>query len=153
MILPSLSTLLFSLAALSTAVSSVSAVECAEASRFGRLEVVPSTVAPGQAFDVHANLTCAIYFEIIPTYLDYYVEVLTDNNGHEPSIYLGRRDYTYNPLSPVDTFTTSLPYGYYFNGSQYSVVLDMIYPINGTDGSTVNIVGGTQALLNVTLSS
>jgi hypothetical protein len=45
-------------------------------------------------------------FGIVPKYIDYYVEVLSGGNGHNPPILLGRREFhqSFN-TPPTDTFT------------------------------------------------
>ncbi|KAJ6632435.1 hypothetical protein B0H10DRAFT_14395, partial [Mycena sp. CBHHK59/15] len=71
----------------------VNAQQCPEAARFGVLEVTPSTVAPGDSFTVNVNLACSQQLGYLPTYMDYYIEVLANNNGHEAPILLARRTY------------------------------------------------------------
>ncbi|KAJ7773655.1 hypothetical protein DFH07DRAFT_878309 [Mycena maculata] len=125
---------------------------CAEAARFGELEVVPSTVAPGDSFTVHVDLTCAAQLGYLPTYMDYYIEVLTDNNGHEAPILLARRTYLLGGtgLSPADTFSAQLPYWFYFTGAQYSVVFVNSFAMNGTMNNSVITQGSISVPLNVT---
>ncbi|SJL11599.1 uncharacterized protein ARMOST_15005 [Armillaria ostoyae] len=129
---------------------------CAEASRFGNLQVVPSDLQPGTDFTVHVDFECAVeYFGIIPRYTDFYIEVPSGNNGHEPPILLARRDFTLPapPLSPALTFTAQLPhYPVYFEGASYNIALNTIYPVNGTDGSEILVQGGVYAPINVTSS-
>ncbi|PBK68604.1 hypothetical protein ARMSODRAFT_958266 [Armillaria solidipes] len=129
---------------------------CAEASRFGILQVVPTDLQPGTDFTIHVDFECAVeYFGIIPRYTDFYIEVPSGNNGYEPPILLARRDFTLPapPLSPDLTFTAQLPHYVYFEGAPYNIALNTIYPINGTDGSEVLIQGGIlYASINVTSS-
>jgi len=140
--------LLASLAALAFAPAATAA--CAEASRFGELEVVPSTLAQGDWFTVHVDLTCAAVLGYLPTYMDYYIEVLSNNNGHEAPIVLARR--TYNPASvaPADTFTAQLPYWFYFADAQYSVVFVNSFGKNGTMNNTVITQGAISVPINIT---
>ncbi|KAJ7485072.1 hypothetical protein B0H11DRAFT_1861878 [Mycena galericulata] len=125
---------------------------CSEAARFGVLEVVPSTLAPGDWFTVHVDLTCASQLGYLPTYMDYYIEVLSDNNGHEAPILLARRTYNLGGtgLSPADTFTAQLPYWYYFAGAQYSVVFVNSFGKSGPTNDTVITTGSMSVPLNVT---
>ncbi len=100
---------------------------CSEAARFGVLQVVPSDLQTGsvsrfmrymtgwlimpQDFTVHVDFECAVeYFGIIPRYTDFWIEVPSGNNGHEPAILLARRDFTVPepPLSPALTFTAQV---------------------------------------------
>ncbi|KAF8202714.1 hypothetical protein K438DRAFT_1758031 [Mycena galopus ATCC 62051] len=145
--------LLASLAAFALA-PVVTAQQCPEASRFGVLEVVPSTLAPGDGFTVHIDLTCAKTLGYLPTYLDYYIEVLSDNNGHEAPILLFRRTYDLPPnLPPSDTFTAELPAWYYFADAQYSVVAVNSYASLGPLNNSVITQGETSFPINITLSS
>jgi hypothetical protein len=70
-------------------------------------EFLHADIDAAQSFTVTANLTCAIAKGNTPTYLEYYIEVLTNNNGHEAPILLARRTYNAT-LPPVDTFTTTV---------------------------------------------
>ncbi|KAJ7256083.1 hypothetical protein C8J57DRAFT_1075208 [Mycena rebaudengoi] len=126
-----------------------SAQSCPEALRFGNFQVSPSTLAPGDSFTVTANLTCAIAKGNTPTYLDYYIEVLTNNNGHEAPILLARRTYNAT-LPPVDTFTTTLPSWFYFADAQYSVVMDNLFSRPGPTGEAVITVGGVSEGITIT---
>ncbi|KAK0191958.1 hypothetical protein F5146DRAFT_954224 [Armillaria mellea] len=129
-------------------------LNCAEASRFGDVQVVPTNLQPGSDFTVHVDFQCAVeWFGIIPSYTDFYIEVPEPyNNGHEPAILLARRDFTLPapPLSPALTFTAQLPHSYYTAGAPYTIFLSITYPINGTDGSEVLIQGGVYTDINVT---
>ncbi|KAJ7028597.1 ricin B lectin domain-containing protein [Mycena alexandri] len=142
-----------SLTVLVALASLVSTQRCNEAQRFGSLQV-PLTLSLGQPFTVTVNFTCAIEgFGIVPTYLDYYIEVLIGNNGHEPPIYIARRTYNQSASPPVDTFTATLPYWawFAFPGAQYQFVLDTSYMIPGTNGPPVLVVEGTaSAPINIT---
>ncbi|KAK0492592.1 hypothetical protein EDD18DRAFT_463064 [Armillaria luteobubalina] len=146
-------------------------LSCAEASRFGNVQVVPTNLQPGTDFTINVNLECAVeYFGIIPRYTDFYIEVPEPyNNGHEPAILLARRDYTLpaQPLSPNFNFTAQvremicilgqfihfliqLPHYPYTAGASYTIFLSTTYPINGTDGSEVLIQGGVYTVVNIT---
>ncbi|KAJ7213793.1 hypothetical protein C8J57DRAFT_1538694 [Mycena rebaudengoi] len=82
-----------------------SEVSVLEVSKFLRPPWPPATCS----FTVAANLTCAIAKGTPPpppTYLDYYIEVLESNNGHEAPMLFAR--WTYNATLPaVDTFMTT----------------------------------------------
>ncbi|KAG0695593.1 hypothetical protein DFH29DRAFT_263904 [Suillus ampliporus] len=133
------------------AVATPAAASCAEADRFGDITVNPSTLSPGDTFTVTANFTCAAQFDIFPQFTDYYIEVPVNNNGHEPPILLARR--TLNASSPtplLDEFTTQLPFAFYFNAS-YVVMLDTTYPVNGTNGSPYSVVGGVEYPINLVI--
>ncbi|PPQ80689.1 hypothetical protein CVT25_001821 [Psilocybe cyanescens] len=85
------------------------------------------------------------FFGIIPQFLDYTIEVPeASNNGHEQPIVLARRTFNFVPgtIQPTDEFTTQVPHAPFFAGAAYNIVLNMVYPINGTDGSTVLVEGG-----------
>ncbi|KAJ7722588.1 hypothetical protein B0H16DRAFT_1600030 [Mycena metata] len=145
-----------SLTVLAAIASLVSAQGCAEAQRFGILQMSSLTLSPGQTFTVTVNLTCAIeWFGIVPTYLDYHIEVPVGNNGHEPPIYIARRTYNQSASPPVDTFAATLPYWSWFTfpGAQYQLVLDNSYMVAGTNGSPVMVVGGTSQPINIATSS
>ncbi|KAH7915634.1 hypothetical protein BJ138DRAFT_1141332 [Hygrophoropsis aurantiaca] len=133
--------------AASAAVMPEARVSCSEATRFGVVTVVPSTLSPGDSFTVHADFTCAISnYGINPQYTDYYIEVPENNNGHEPPILVARRTLT---SPPTDTFTAQLPYAYYFANTSYSLVLDTTYAINGTNGTPYSVVGGIETLIDI----
>ncbi|KAJ7213756.1 hypothetical protein C8J57DRAFT_1538661 [Mycena rebaudengoi] len=107
------------------------------------------TLTPLQSFTVAANLTCAIAKGNPPTYLDYYIEVLESNKGHEAPILLARR--TYNATLPaVDTFTTTLPSWFYFADAQYSVVMNNLFSMPGPTGEAVITVGGMSEGITIT---
>ncbi|KAG8213116.1 hypothetical protein J3R82DRAFT_11514 [Butyriboletus roseoflavus] len=121
---------------------------CAEADRFGVLTVSPTIVAAGVSLTVNGDFSCAInYFGIIPEYTDYYIEVPTNNNGHEPPILLARR--TLAPGSTSDSFTVQVPGANFFANANYAVILDTTYPINGSFGVPVFLVGGTEAPITI----
>jgi len=148
-----LSSILLSLAAFSTAASIPTARQtCAEASRFGDVSLSTSTVAPGDSVTIEANFACSFYFGINPTYTDYYIEVPVNNSGYEPPILLARRQPVVSASQPIDEFTVQIPETTYTSGAGYSVVLDVTYPINGTDGSQVYIVGGVETGITITSS-
>ncbi|KAJ7669759.1 hypothetical protein B0H17DRAFT_1209518 [Mycena rosella] len=127
-------------------------VQCPEAARFGSLQVVPSTLAPGDSFTVHVDLTCSAQLGYLPTYMDYYIEVLSNNNGHEAPILLARRTYNLSPTdpSPADTFTAELPPWYYFEGAQYSVVFQNSFAKSGPNNNSVITTGAISAAINIT---
>ncbi|KAK0452083.1 uncharacterized protein EV420DRAFT_691202 [Desarmillaria tabescens] len=149
------SVLAFALAAVGTSASAIGQRQfCPEASRFGNLQVVPSDLQPGTWFTIHADFSCAVnYFGIVPRYTDFYIEVPSGNNGHEPPILVDRREFSLPapPLSPALTFTAQFPYyPGLFEGAAYALALHTTYPINGTDGSEILVQGGVYAGLNVT---
>ncbi|KAJ7459604.1 hypothetical protein B0H11DRAFT_2199145 [Mycena galericulata] len=146
--LPLLSSLIFGI----LAAPRVAAQSCPEAARFGELEVVPSTLAPGDGFTVHVDLRCAAQLGYLPTYMDYYIEVLSNNNGHEAPILLARRTYNLNGtgLSPADTFTANLPAWYYFTGAQYSVVFQNSFAKLGPNNNSVITTGSISTPINIT---
>ncbi|KZS88442.1 hypothetical protein SISNIDRAFT_498025 [Sistotremastrum niveocremeum HHB9708] len=124
---------------------------CPEASRFGILGVKPTNLSPGDKFTITANFTCGInQYNIVPKYIDYYIEVPENvNNGHEPPILLARRTFS-KSHGDVDKFTTHLPDAFYFTGAAYTVQMDITYAINGTLGKPFYVVGGTEAGVNIT---
>ncbi|KAF8071877.1 hypothetical protein FPV67DRAFT_903098 [Lyophyllum atratum] len=127
---------------------------CPEASRFGILTVTPSTpLNPGDDFTVSVDLKCAVNnFGIVPTYLDYTIIVPSQvNNGHEPPMVIARRTLAAGATS--DTFTTTVPHGFYFEGAPYSVQFVNTYPIQGTDGSEVLVQGSITAGININTAS
>ncbi|KAG2131347.1 hypothetical protein DEU56DRAFT_860021 [Suillus clintonianus] len=145
----SFSTVLASLAAVIAVATPAAAQQCSQATRFGVVNVSPTTLSPGDTFTVTANFTCAAQLGVHPQYTDYYIEVPVNNNGHEPPILLARR--TLNASSPtplLDQFTMQLPYAYYFNAS-YVVILDVTYPVTGTDGSSYSVVGGIESPITI----
>ncbi|KAF8515240.1 hypothetical protein BU17DRAFT_93730 [Hysterangium stoloniferum] len=127
--------------------SNVVAQFCSEATRFGILNVSPTTLAIGDSFTVSLNLTCGISnFGLIPSFLDYYISVPVNNNGHEPDILIAR--HTFDPTGPAfDSFTTTLPNTTYFTGASYQVV---VHNINHTPSGTVLTVGEIEAGISIT---
>jgi hypothetical protein len=100
----------------------------------------------GQNVTITANFSCSLDFDIQPMVTDYYIEVLVDNDGHEPLILLARRQPNVTPYSVTDQFTVQVsllyisrrsslqlyladPFGFYTAGADYSVILDNTYPI------------------------
>ncbi|KAJ7083993.1 hypothetical protein B0H15DRAFT_403032 [Mycena belliarum] len=142
--------LLVSLAA--AALAPVATASCSEAQRFGVLQVVPSTLAQGDSFTVHVDLACSAELGYLPTYMDYYIEVLSNNNGHEAPILLARRDYRLNGtgLSPADTFTAELPHWFYFADAKYSVVFVNSFSKPGPNNNNVITTGSIAVPLNIT---
>lgn len=61
-------------------IASAQAGFCPEASRFGGLSISPATVSPGQTFTITANLTCAVQLGNTPTFLDYYIDGVSERN-------------------------------------------------------------------------
>ncbi|KAG6910819.1 hypothetical protein DXG01_007134 [Tephrocybe rancida] len=136
-----LSAAILSLAGL-VASTSVPRQSCPNASRYGVLNVSPTTVKPGDNITVTVDLNCGIgNFGIVPRYLDYKIEVPTaSNNGHEPPIVLARRDFVAGGAN-LDVFTVKVPFSFYFAGAPYVVALHNTYPVQGSDGSEVLIEG------------
>ncbi|KAJ6552067.1 hypothetical protein DFH09DRAFT_925381 [Mycena vulgaris] len=134
------------------ALAPVATASCPEAARFGVLQVVPSNLVPGDSFTVHVDLECAAEKGYLPTYMDYYISVLSNNNGHEAPIVLARRTYNLagTGLSPADTFSAQLPYWYYFAGAQYSVVFVNSFAKPGPMNNSVITQGSISFPLNVT---
>ncbi|KAJ7137440.1 hypothetical protein C8R43DRAFT_1203121 [Mycena crocata] len=132
--------------------ASLAAASCSEASRFGVLQVVPSTLAPGDSFTVHVDLICAKQLGYLPTYMDYYVEVLSNNNGHEAPILLARRTYKLGKTTkaPADTFSAQLPQWYYFNDTQYSIVFQNSFAKSGPKNNSVITTGSISVPINIT---
>ncbi|KAH9482097.1 hypothetical protein JR316_0004192 [Psilocybe cubensis] len=114
---------------------------CPEAARFGTLSVFPLTASAGDDISVSLSLNCpTMQFGIVPQFLDYTLEVPeASNNGNEQPIVLTRRTYTFVPgtIQPMDDFTVQIPHGPFVAGAPYNIVLNMVYPIDGTDGSSV----------------
>ncbi|KIK97763.1 hypothetical protein PAXRUDRAFT_24494 [Paxillus rubicundulus Ve08.2h10] len=123
---------------------------CPEATRFGVLDVSPTTVSPGDSLVIDADFTCAInYFGIQPEYTDYYIEVPVNNNDYEPPILLARRTLPSGSTSTSDQFTVEVPYANYFQNTSYVVILDTTYPITGSNGSPYYVVGGVEVPITV----
>ncbi|KAG2149084.1 uncharacterized protein EDB93DRAFT_1143569 [Suillus bovinus] len=145
----SFSTAIATLAAVFAVAAPAAAQFCSEATRFGVVNVSPTTLSPGDTFTVTANFTCSAQYGINPQYIDYYIEVPVNNNGHEPPILLARRTLDASSATPLlDQFTTQLPYATYFN-STYVVMLDTTYPVTGTDGSSYSVVGGVEIPITI----
>ncbi|KZT35059.1 hypothetical protein SISSUDRAFT_1131387 [Sistotremastrum suecicum HHB10207 ss-3] len=124
---------------------------CPDASRFGILTVSPTNLSPGDEFTITHNLTCAVtQYDIVPTFLDYYIEVPENqNNGFELPILLARRTFK-NSSHPVDEFKVKLPDAGYFTNAPYTVQVDVTYPINGSLSTPYFLVGGTEFGVNIT---
>ncbi|PBK87828.1 hypothetical protein ARMGADRAFT_1016415 [Armillaria gallica] len=146
----------FALAAVGTNASAIGKRQsCPEAVRFGIPHIVPSDLQPGTDFTINVDFGCAVnYFGIIPRYIDFYIEVPSGNNGYEPPILLARRDFGVPapPLSPAFTFTGQFPHYSFTEGAAYDIATNIIYPVNGTDGSEVLIQGGV-TYLPITVTS
>ncbi|KAG1775898.1 hypothetical protein EV702DRAFT_1113544 [Suillus placidus] len=146
----SFSTVIATLAAVFAVATPAAAQFCSQATRFGVVNVSPTTLSPGDTFTVTANFTCAAQFGVHPQYTDYYIEVPVNNNGHEPPILLARRTLNASSATPLfDQFTTQLPYAYYFNTSTYVVMLDTTFPQTGTNGSLYSVVGGVETVIQI----
>ncbi|KAJ6510702.1 hypothetical protein C8R45DRAFT_1088853 [Mycena sanguinolenta] len=131
----------------------VTAQFCDEASRFGVLSVTPSTLAQGDSFTVNVDLTCAQQLGYVPTFMDYYLEVLNPNANDGPAeapIILARRTYDSTSNLTYDTFTTQLPFWYYFADAQYSVVYVDNFARLGTMNNTVITQGEIYVPINIT---
>jgi len=126
--------------------------QCPEAARFGEVSITPSSVAPGDMVTVKADFTCSFSFGIRPIFTDYHIEVPVNNNGHEPPILLARRQPFVTPASPIDQFEVQIPFAPYVTGANYVVNLANTYPINGTNGSPVLIVGGVETVIIINSS-
>ncbi|KAJ6585621.1 hypothetical protein B0H19DRAFT_1250414 [Mycena capillaripes] len=77
---------------------------CPEASRFGNLNVSPTTLSPGKTFTAMANLTCAVQLGNTPTFLDYFVSG-TSTHAMSGPILIARRTYNHATSPPIDKFT------------------------------------------------
>jgi hypothetical protein len=53
----------------------------------------------------------------------------------------------------TDSAVLQIPHGFFFAGAQYAVVMDIIFPINGTDGSQVLTSGGVEIPVDLQVSS
>ncbi|KAJ7034109.1 hypothetical protein C8F04DRAFT_1103096 [Mycena alexandri] len=122
---------------------------CDEASRFGNLNVSPSTLSPGQTFTVTANLTCAIQLDNTPTFLDYYIDATATHTVTGP-ILIARRTYDNTTSPPIDQFTAVLPNWFYFTDASYSLMMDNSFARPGPTGQSVITVGGISAGINIT---
>ncbi|TFK50669.1 hypothetical protein OE88DRAFT_1631465 [Heliocybe sulcata] len=148
----------FAAAAISSLValaSAAPALQCYEALRFGVISVSPTTLAAGDTATITADFTCAVeYYNHVPKYTDYLLEVPQNNNGYEAPYLLAHREPA--PGTLTDQFTVqasdslcAIPHAYYWNAS-YDIFLQMTYPQNGTDGSTYYTVGGVYAPVTIT---
>ncbi|KAF8891628.1 hypothetical protein CPB84DRAFT_1848917 [Gymnopilus junonius] len=131
---------------------------CPEASRYGNLIVSNPTNAtsynPGDPINIQVDFHCAIsYFDIIPQFIDYTIQVLgNQNNGHEVPIVLARR--TLAAGATTDEFSTTIPLTFYFAGAPYNVVLTDTYPIQNTDGTgQVFIEGSVEEPITINVSA
>ncbi|KAJ6616107.1 hypothetical protein B0H10DRAFT_1800072 [Mycena sp. CBHHK59/15] len=141
--------LLTSLAAAALAPFASAAIVCPEAARFGALSVTPSTAAPGDSITVNVNMACSQQLGYMPTYMDYYIEVLANNNGHEAPILLARRTYDASQ-GLTDTFTTQVPEWFYFSDAVYSVVYVNSFAKSGPNNNSVITTGSISTPLNIT---
>ncbi|KAJ7506812.1 hypothetical protein B0H11DRAFT_1706518 [Mycena galericulata] len=139
---------LIGLAALASA-QSIS-LSCPDALRYGRLSISPTTVAPGGTFTIVGNMTCANYLGYTPTYLDYYIQDTTNNNGYERPILIARHTYDQSANPPLDQFTAELPSGFWFDGAEYQLWMFNNYARVGPAGDTVISVGSVDVAINIT---
>ncbi|TFK49724.1 hypothetical protein OE88DRAFT_1662341 [Heliocybe sulcata] len=119
------------------------AASCSEAARFGTITVSPTSFSAGDSVTINADFTCSQQMGYAPTYTDYYLEVPQNNNGHEPPVLLARRQPATGAVS--DSFSVTIPHGYYFPDAGYNVALENTYSHSGSDGSTIFQVGGVYA--------
>jgi len=119
-------------------------VSGAQASRFGNLLGLPSpaSLTTGQSYTVTHDYACAFYFGQPPTFTDYVLQVTANGNGHQPSILVARRTPEVTAAQPTDTFTFTVPFGYYLATASYSLSTIVTYPVNGTNGTPVLQQGG-----------
>ncbi|KAK7688294.1 hypothetical protein QCA50_008665 [Cerrena zonata] len=128
---------------------------CAEAARFGVMQVVPSDLVPGSSYTLHTDFECGISKGYMPKYLDYYLEVpAAVNNGHQAPILIARREFvppsTSNPEASL-TFTAQIPlWDGFVHNSSYVITLHNHYIQNTTDNQEIYLVGGTQVGINLT---
>ena len=45
---------------------------------------------------------------MLPVFMDYFIEVITDNNGHEAPLLLARRTFNLSATGPSDTLTAEV---------------------------------------------
>ncbi|KAJ6599386.1 hypothetical protein B0H10DRAFT_2231357 [Mycena sp. CBHHK59/15] len=83
------------------------------------------------------------------TYMDYYIEVLANNNGHEAPILLARRTHDASQ-GLTDTFTTQVPEWFYFSDAVYSVVYVNSFAKSGPNNNSVITTGSISTPLNIT---
>jgi len=83
--------------------------------------------------------------------VDYYLEVPENNNGHEPDILLARKTFAGNASYPIDTINGTIPFAFYFANTTYAIVMNIIYPINGTNGSPYLVTGGVEIPIDLVL--
>ncbi|KAJ7490744.1 hypothetical protein FB451DRAFT_1166075 [Mycena latifolia] len=140
-----------SIAALASVVTTASAQAgfCPEALRFGSLTVSPTTLSPDQTFTITANLTCAVQLGNTPTFLDYYIDGVSEHNIGGP-ILIARRTYDNSTQPPADKFTTKLPSWFYIADAQYSVRMDDSFARLGPTGESVIEVGSISTGINIT---
>ncbi|KAJ6614806.1 hypothetical protein B0H10DRAFT_1802608 [Mycena sp. CBHHK59/15] len=132
------------------ALASAQANFCPEALCFASLTVSPTTLSPGESFTIHANLTCTVTLGYTPTYLNYYIEVPVNNNGHEAPILITRRTYNNSTLPTADTFTAIQSFRHYFTGAQYVIIMDNSFAKPGPTGDSVITVGSISTGINFT---
>ncbi|KAG9315195.1 hypothetical protein JVU11DRAFT_4325 [Chiua virens] len=120
------------------------------ATQFGVVTISPTTVTPGEILTVNSDFSCAINtFGHHPEFTDYYIEVPTNNNGHEPPILLYRGTLQ---SGTSDSFTVTVPAAYYTANASYAVVLDTTYAVNGPSGQLYSVVGGVETPITINVS-
>ncbi|KAG5642036.1 hypothetical protein DXG03_003762 [Asterophora parasitica] len=148
-----LSATLLSLASLALSASVPPSQQCSQATRFGVASVSPNGTTLNadlfiQKISINVNFSCGIQqFNIVPKYLDYYLEVQEGNNGHQPPILLARREFKTGATS--DSFTVKIPHGYFFPNAKNVVAIWNTYTTKGTDGSNVFVKGGVFVPINI----
>ncbi|KAJ7704870.1 hypothetical protein B0H17DRAFT_1193367 [Mycena rosella] len=140
-----------SIAALVSVATSVStqAGFCPEALHFGSVIVSLTTLSPGESFTVTANLTCAVELGDTPTFLDYYINGVSEANIGGP-ILIVRRTYDATTMPPADQFTAVLPAWFYNTDAQYSLRMDNSFAKPGPTGESVITVGGVSTGITIT---
>ncbi|KAF8148073.1 hypothetical protein B0H34DRAFT_758936 [Crassisporium funariophilum] len=136
------SALAASLSVKASATPEARAVSCSQAARFGALFGLPAELTTGQSYTVTHNYTCSFYFGMPPTFTDYVLEVTANGNGHQPTILVARRTPEVTAAQPEDTFTFTVPFGYYYAPATYTLRTITTFPVSGTDGSPVLQQGG-----------
>ena len=115
-----------------------------QASRFGNLLGLPSpaSLTTGQSYTVTHDYACAFYFGQPPTFTDYVLQVTANGNGHQAPILVTRRTPQVTAAQPSDTFTFTVPFGYYLATASYALTTVVTFPVNGTNGTPVLQQGG-----------
>ncbi|KAH9479335.1 hypothetical protein JR316_0007925 [Psilocybe cubensis] len=144
------SAVFFSLASL-VASASISKRNCVPAAKFGALSAFPSMISPGETLNIAVNFNCGAQFGVSPQFLEYTLEVPENVNNGEQPILLAQRPFSIAPgtIQPSDNFALPLPHAFYTPGATYNLVLNVVYPTNGTDGSTVLLKGSTSVPMSI----